>query len=301
MISAMLSAVAGADPLDHVVQHDLWTLPADLGPLTPDGVITLLSDHVVMMILAAVLLMLALPPLVRRRSGKDEVNRHVPSGSANFIETICQYLRKEVAEPALGEHTDRFIKFVWTTFFFILTMNLLGMIPLNSVTPLLGTHIGGTATGNLWITGTMAALAMGMWIVNGIRLAGGDYLAHFNPSPRKPLVLFVLLSPLLILIEVFGVFAKTFALAVRLFANMLAGHLLLAQLVSFILTVGTAIGAFAGLGLAALVIPASVAVGCLEIFVAFLQAFIFTFLTVLFLGQAIIFHHGEEHAEAPAH
>lgn len=289
------AAIRGlSDPLDHVTEHKLWTEPVDLGFLTPDGVITVLSDHIVMIIIAGLLLAIFLPPMVRRRAGKDEVERLVPTGSANLLETICQYFRKEVAEPALGKYTDRFIKFIWTVFFFILTMNLLGLVPLGSVTPLFGTHIGGTATGNIWVTGTLASMALGLWIFNGLRLGGMDYLAHFNPGPWW---LFWLLIPL----EVIGVIAKAFALAVRLFANMVAGHILLAVLLGFILSVGSAVGVLAGLGTAVVVILGSVAIGCLEIFVAFLQAFIFTFLTVLFLGQAIVFHHGEEHGEAHAH
>ena len=289
------AAIRGfGDPLEHVTEHKLWTEPADLGFFTPEGVITVLSDHIVMIIVAGLLLAVFLPPMVRRRAGDDEVERLVPTGSANLLETICQYFRKEVAEPALGKYTDRFIKFIWTVFFFILTMNLLGLVPLGSVTPLFGTHIGGTATGNIWVTGTLAAMALGMWIFNGLRLGGMDYLAHFNPGPWW-------LFPLLIPLEIVGVIAKAFALAVRLFANMVAGHILLAVLLGFILSVGSAVGVLAGLGTAVVVILGSVAIGCLEIFVAFLQAFIFTFLTVLFLGQAIIFHHGEEHGEARAH
>lgn len=282
------------DPLDHVTEHKLWTEPADLGFFTPEGVITVLSDHIVMIIVAGLLLAIFLPPMVRRRAGQDEVERLVPTGSANLLETICQYFRKEVAEPALGKHTDRFIKFIWTVFFFILTMNLLGLVPLGSVTSLFGTHIGGTATGNIWVTGTLAAMALGLWIFNGLRVGGLDYLAHFNPGPWW-------LFPLLVPLEIVGVIAKAFALAVRLFANMVAGHILLAVLLGFILSVGSGVGVLAGLGTAVVVILGSVAIGCLEIFVAFLQAFIFTFLTVLFLGQAIVFHHGEEHGEAHAH
>ena len=100
------------NPLEHVVQHPLRTLPADLGPLTPQGVVTLFSDHIAMVVLAGLLLVVLLPALVRRRRGSDEIGRLLPSGSANLIETICAFLRKEVAEPSLGPHTDRFIKFI---------------------------------------------------------------------------------------------------------------------------------------------------------------------------------------------
>src|SRR5215813_4914525 len=118
-------------PLDHVVQHPLVTRPADWGFLTPNKQITLLSDQIVMMIAAGVLLTLLVPILVRKRRAADGIGALVPTGWANFFEVICQYLRKEVAEPVLGEHTDRFIKYVWSAFFFVLTANVLGLLPLH--------------------------------------------------------------------------------------------------------------------------------------------------------------------------
>lgn len=284
--------LAAPNPLDHIRQYAIWTREADLGALTPNGEVTLLSNLIVMMLVAGVFLMLLLPPLVRRRQGDDEVGRLVPSGSANLIELVCEYLRKEVCEPALQEHTDRFVKFIWTVFFFILTVNLLGLLPIGSVTPLFGSHIGGTATSNIWVTGTLASITLFMMVVNGLRLGGKEYLAHFNPGPWW-------LAPLMVPLEIFGLAAKTFALAVRLFANMVAGHILLAVLVSLILSAGAAVGAFGGLAVAVPVILASVAITMLEIFVALLQAYIFTFLTALFIGMSVIFHHDEEHpAEA---
>jgi F-type H+-transporting ATPase subunit a len=300
----ILSALGSlADPLEHVLEHKLKTLPVDLGPFGNE--ITVFSDHIAMIILAGFLLALFLPLAVRRKEGEGEIERLVPAGPANALEAICQFLRTEVAEPSLGPHTDRFIKFVWTVFFFVLAINLLGLVPLGSLTPLLGTHIGGTATGNIWVTGTMATMALGMWVVNGLRLGGMQYLAHFSPGP-------LWLAPLMVLIEIIGVFAKAFALAIRLFANMIAGHILLGVLLGLALSVGT-YQWLAGLGFGVLVIvPASVAINLLEVLVAVIQAFIFTFLTVIFLGQATVFHHGDEHgdehgvaleayAEEPAH
>jgi len=286
----------GSNPLDHVVQHPLVTREADLGILTPHGEITLLSDHIVMIVLAGLLLMIFMPRLVRRRQGTDEIGRLVPSGPANLIEAICQYFRKEVAEPALGPHTDRFIKYIWSVFFFVLAINLLGLLPIGAITPLaLGVHIGGTATANIWVTGTLAVLSLILWLYNGFRIGGRDFIAHLNPGP-------VWLAPLMVFLElIVGPIAKAFSLAVRLFANMMAGHVLLAVLLSFIMSVGTAKGLGAGLGVAVPVVAGSVAIGLLEIFVAFLQAFIFTFLTTLFLGMSIHFDHGDDHGEAHAH
>lgn len=292
-------AMLAENPLSHVIQHPLVTKPADMGPfLTPEGRITLLSDQIVMMIVAGLLLMLFVPPLVRRRKSTTGTGALVPTGFGNALEAICQYLRKEVAEPALQEHTDRFIKYLWSVFFFILTINLLGLLPIGAVTPLFGTHIGGTATGNIYVTATLAILTMIMMVVNGLRLGGSHYLAHFCPGP-------LWLAPLLVPVELIGLVARIFALTVRLFANMMAGHILLAVLLSFILSAGTAMGAGGGIAVAIPVVAGSVAITLLEVFVAFLQAFIFTFLTALFIGSSVVFHHDDDHGhgheEAGAH
>lgn len=283
----MLAFLMADNPLEHVVQHPLVQKPADLGLLTPEGKITLLSDQIVILILAGLLLMLLVPVLVRRRRSTDAVGRLVPTGFANFFEAVCQYLRKEVAEPNLGEHTDRFIKYIWTAFFFVLVNNLLGLLPIAALMGLAKLHIGGTATGNIWVTGTLALMTLVMMVVNGLRLGGKHYLAHFCPGP-------LWLAPLLIPVEIIGTFAKTAALAIRLFANMLAGHVLLAVLLSFIF-----LAAAGGVGIGVPVVLGSVlgsvAVNLLELFVAFLQAYIFTFLTTLFIGQSVVFHHGDEH------
>jgi F-type H+-transporting ATPase subunit a len=281
------AAAVQSNPLEHVIQHPLITVPADLGSLTPDHRITLLSNHIVMMITTGVLLMLLLPLFVKKRRGvpgQDEVGSLVPAGPANFLEAICEYLRKEVVQPTLGEHTDRFVKYIWTLFFFVLASNLLGLIPLSTVTPLVGLHIGGTATGNIWVTGTLALITFVMFVFNGFRLAGWDYVKHFAPGP-------IWLAPLLVPIEILGQFSKAFALAIRLFANMLAGHIMLAVLVSFILAAGSSMGAGVGLAVAVPVIAGAIGITLLEILVAVLQAFIFAFLSALFIGQAVVVHH----------
>jgi F-type H+-transporting ATPase subunit a len=282
-------------PLDHVVQHPLKEVPLDAGLLTPKGVITVMSDHIAMIIAAGLLLCLVVPWTLRRSRRQGEgTERLVTTGFAGVIEVICQYLRKEVAEPALGEHTDRFVKYVWSVFFFVLTMNLLGLVPLGSITPLAtGLHIGGTATSNIWVTGTMALTTLVMMVANGIRLAGWKhFLGHLCPGP-------LWLAPILVPVELVGLLAKTFALAVRLFANMVAGHVLLAVLLGFILTAGSSGGAGLGFAIAVPVVLGSVAISMLEIFVAFLQAFIFTFLTTLFIGMMVTVH-DEHHEEAHA-
>jgi F-type H+-transporting ATPase subunit a len=298
MLALMMMAES---PLEHVVQHPLIQTSAHLGKvLSPGDKITVLSDQITMMIVGGLLLMLFIPMLVGRRRSKTGVGAMVPTGFANFLEAVCEYLRKEIAQPSLHEHTDRFIKYIWTVFFFILTMNLLGLLPVAAVSKLFHVHLGGTATGNVWVTGTMATITMVMMVVNGLRLGGKEYIAHFCPGP-------LWLAPILVPVEIVGLVAKIFALTVRLFANMLAGHILLAVLLSFILSAGTAMGVGGGLAVAVPVIAGSVAITLLEIFVAFLQAFIFTFLTTLFIGQSVVFHHGHgddgghHHGEAAVH
>jgi F-type H+-transporting ATPase subunit a len=280
-------------PLEHIVQHPLIQRPAQVTPLTPDGKITVFSDQIAMIALAGVLLVALVPLLVKRRKGASGVDAMVPSGFANTIEAICEYLRKEVAEPALHEHTDRFIKYIWSVFFFVLTVNVLGLLPIPVISTLFGTHLGGTATGNIWTTATLALITMAMMVVNGLRLGGKQYLAHFCPGP-------IFMAPLLVPVEIIGLIAKVFALAVRLFANMIAGHILLAVLLSFIMSAG-GISAGLGLGVGVIVVLGSVAINFLELFVAFLQAFIFTFLTTLFIGMSVVFHHDEHEGEEGHH
>jgi F-type H+-transporting ATPase subunit a len=284
--------VSTGGPLDHIVQHPIHQTSADFGPLTPEGVITWFSDHISMILLGGILLMLVLPLSLRRKKSGSDIDRMVPAGFSNFIEVICQYLREEVARPILHEYTDRFIKYIWSVFFFVLTLNVLGMLPIAAVMPwAFGLHIGGTATANIWVAGSLAMVTLLMVVINGLRIGKMDYIKHFCPGP-------LWMAPLLVPIEIFGLLAKIFALTVRLFANMVAGHLVLAVLLSFILSAGSA-SAVMGLGVAVPVVLGSVALNMLEIFVAFLQAFIFTFLTTLFIGMSVVFHH--DHEEAAAH
>ena len=280
---------SGDNPLSHVIPHPLAQKPLEWGFLTPEGVVTLLSDQIVIMILGALLLCLVFPRLANKRRGADGIAALVPKGFAAFVEMVCEYWRKEVAEPHLGEHADRFIKFIWSAFFFVLTMNLLGLLPLGTLsgalTPL---HIGGTPTGNIWVTATLAIITMILMVVNGLRYGGKAYLAHFCPGP-------VWMAPLMIPVEIMGLGAKIFALAVRLFANMVAGHVLLAVLLMMLLKAGQALGPAIGFGIAVPLVLGSLAVNMLEIFVAFLQAFIFTYLTTLFIGMSVNVHHDEHH------
>ncbi len=305
--------LAATSPLDHVYQwvyqkvqicesdHVIALGPIEI-PLTPGGEIVLLSNHVIMQIIAVLILVLVIPRFARVRRRGDELAHLTPYGFNNFIESICVYFRETVARPVLGEHTDRFIPYVWTAFFYILTVNLLGLLPLEPLTrravrgvfPDAHHGIGGSATGSLWVTGTLAGCTLVMIVVNGFRYNGLEFVKHFFQGP-------IYIAPLIAFLEVIGIVAKCFALMVRLFANMVAGHVLLAVLLSFIGASSVALGAGAATGIGIVVVLVSVAFNMLEIFVAFLQAFIFTFLTTLFIGQAVVIHHEhgaeEEHGE----
>lgn len=297
--------LAATDPLDHVFQ---WTyqkigVGAPDTVFTPDGQITLLSNHVIMQIIAVLVLVLLIPRFARMQNTGDAIHDLTPHGFGNFIESICSYFRDVVARPVLQEHTDRFIPYVWTAFFYVLCVNLLGLLPLEPLTRGIVRNVftdahhgvGGSATGNIWVTGTLAGCTLFMIVINGLRLGGMQYVAHFCPGP-------LWLAPLLVPVEIVGLIAKIFALSVRLFANMVAGHVLLAVLLSFISLSYVAHGAGAATGIGILVVLVSVAFNLLEIFVAFLQAFIFAFLTALFISQAVVFQHGhdEEHGAADA-
>src|SRR3954468_6680257 len=146
--------LAAADPLEHVLPHDLIRF----GSLS-------ITNQMLMAVVAAVLMLLIFPRLFRR------VDTEPPTGAKNFFESILEFLRVEVIRPALKEHTDRFLPFLWTLFFFILFCNLLGQIPFGELITLFTgkeSHFGGTATGTLTTTGTLAICAFFCIHISGI-------------------------------------------------------------------------------------------------------------------------------------
>lgn len=287
--------LAASNPLTHVVQHNI--LAPETGLTWPFlDKFTLLSNQMLMMMVAFGLSLWLLPKAAKMRRGDGEIDRLVPTGFGNAIEGICVLLREQVARPALGKYTDQFVPYIWSAFFFVLTCNLLGLLPLaDLLKPVLyplgppwNHAIGGTATGNIMVTAALAIGTLLMMVYNGWRLNGMEYVKHFFNGPAY-------LAWFIALLEVIGLLAKTFALAIRLFANMVAGHILLAVLLSFTTQLISALGAGAGLIASIPVIAGTVAINGLELFVAFLQAYIFTFLTAMFIGQSVVLHHDDEH------
>ena len=189
----------------------------------------------------------------------------VPSGFAGALEAMVLFVRDEIAIPNMGKALGKqMTPFLCSIFFFILTCNLLGLIPGNS-----------TATGNIAMTAAMASITFVLTQYYGIKENGvGGYLKHMAPS-GLPLPLYVIIIP----IEILGLFIKPFALAMRLFANMIAGHTVIFALLGLIIVLGNvAVGIVS--------VPLAVAINMLELLVAFLQAFIFVMLSALFIGMA---------------
>ncbi|MGD9689558.1 MAG: F0F1 ATP synthase subunit A [Phycisphaerales bacterium] len=226
---------------------------------------------------------------------------------AHLIEVMCTYLRDEVARPLLHDRTDKLMPFLWTVFFFILINNLLGLIPIGDVLHILHLPplVGGTPTQNMWVTAVLAVIAAVVFNGAAIRRLGvGGFVKHMMgglPLYMLPIAL------LLLVIEAAGQFLiKPFALALRLFANMTAGHVLIAAL---LFIAGPAASklfqgeAVAGNGIAMVVGAGAIfALTFLELFVAFLQAFVFMFLTAIFIS--LMDHHdehGHEHEHDHAH
>ncbi|RMH28098.1 MAG: ATP synthase F0 subunit A [Planctomycetota bacterium] len=286
--------IAADNPVAHVVDVPL-VRTGQTGPLS-----TLISMHMLTMVFVAALViatMVHVSRAMQRGQAADGPGRYVAKGRlAQMIEAVCVYLREEIVRPQLGGATDRFIGYLWALFFFILFSNLLGLVPILDVQHLLGIHwtpIGGTVTSNIAVTAALALIAFVIIQVNGIRSLGlVEYLKHYTAGAPA------YLWPLMIPVEIMGTFIKPFALAVRLFANMVAGHTLIATLLMFTKMGLEGAGLVAGGGISAVAVLAALPLMMLEILVAFIQAFIFMILTTVFIAQ--LMHH-EHHDEAHEH
>jgi F-type H+-transporting ATPase subunit a len=233
-----------------------------------------ITKYMVLELIAAALILAIYIPLARRvQSGAP------PRGWwDNTFEVLLTFVREDVAKPGIGEHdADCYVPFLWTMFLFILFMNLLGMIPFL-----------GSPTASIWVTGGLALISFVMMHGAAIAKVGPvHYFKSLWPHIDVPYV-GVVFSALIFTIEFLGTGIKAFVLAVRLFANMFAGHMVLAVILLFIPLVGNAFGPSAlwgGVTVASVL--GVVALSLLELFVAFLQAYIFVFLTALFMGMSL--------------
>jgi F-type H+-transporting ATPase subunit a len=261
---AMSDPPGGESGVMFALKHALDHSHGELG-----GGITLSSFKVMIALAAVVVLLITL--LVDKRS-------LVPKGFfRSAIESLVLMIRGMVrnamgAHGHEGHHTkvaDRYVPFFCTAFLFILVMNLLGMVPIPK--------FGGTATSNLMVTGALALIVLVTSVASGFIYHGaGGFLKLFTPSGLPPL-----LVPLLFVLEFVGFFIKHGVLMVRLFANMLAGHLVIGAFLGLIADFESYL--VAGF----LSVPLALFVSFLEILVAFLQAYVFTLLSVLFVGGMV--------------
>ena len=221
-----------------------------------------ITKHVLMLWIASVILIISLPLIIRSKS-------LIPKGPANFIEWIIVFLKESIIEPNLGQESYKYTPYLLTAFFFILTCNLLGLIPL-----------GSTATGNISVTISLALITFFFVQFANIRKNGFmGYLKSFLP-PGLP----VLMRPLMFFVEVLGMMTKHLALAIRLFANMFAGHLVIFTILGLIFF-------FKNLFISPLPILGIIFVSLLEILIALIQAYIFTVLSTVFIGISVSSHH----------
>ncbi len=235
-----------------------------------------LTRNVVQMIIALTLLVWIMLSIAKRYNSGQGITS-APKGMQSFLEPIIIFVTDEVAKPNLGHRYKKYLPYLLTIFFFILINNLVGLIP-------------GTAnvTGNIAFTFVLAAVSFIVILFSTDK----HYWAHiFNPPVP------VGIKPILIPVEIIGVFTKPIALMIRLFANMIAGHIIIICLISLIFIFGS-ISTTAGWGFSPLSVAFTIFIYFIEILIAFLQAYIFANLTAVFIGQAFEgSHHDTVHQD----
>lgn len=193
-----------------------------------------------------------------------------PSGIQSLVEPIILFLRDDVAKPAIGHKYEKFMPFLLTVFFFILINNLMGLVPIAPG--------GANLTGNIAVTAVLAAFTFIYVTISG----NAHYWQHIFLMPGVPKPVLLILTP----IEVFGVFLRPFVLMIRLFANITAGHIIALAFFSLIFIFGE-MSAGAGYGVGIFSVLFTVFMSLLEVLVAFIQAYVFTLLSAMYLGAAV--------------
>jgi F-type H+-transporting ATPase subunit a len=293
---------AGETIISHVanssVDHPLIHLPKVL------GIDFSVTKHVFMVWLVAALVFVTVTWIVRRYL-RHEADQPVPRGFMNALEAVVEFIRDSIVQPNVGSKWVRtWTPLLLTLFMFILAANMVGLIPVFDVLALLNhtvlhlpadsflaqvTHGGTTSTGNFNVTAALASVTFVAIIVAGARAHG--FVQHWkNMVPHGlPAAIYLLLIP----IEIMGMFVRPFALTMRLAANMTGGHIAILAILSFVFSFTELFGhpaAGIGAGLV-LSLPLAVGVSGLEIIVIFVQAYVFTLLTAVFIGMAIHAHH----------
>ncbi len=264
----------------YILHHEKIYIADDSGNLTLDSEGHPLNDKpldfsitktVVGALICVLLMMLVFSSAAKaykRRPGE------APKGIQSLVEPLIMFIRDEVAKPSIGHRYDQFMPFLLTAFFFIWFSNMLGLIP----------FVGGfNITGNISVTLVLAFFTFMVTTFSGNK----NYWAHIFATPGVP----GWLLPLMIPIEILGVFTKPVVLMLRLFANITAGHIIILSFVSLIFIFGNVYGSAAGFGVSLLSVAFSIFMNLLEILVAFLQAYVFTLLSALYFGSAVEEHH----------
>ena len=300
----MFPFLASNNPIHHILDK----------PISGVEHITFLGKPAFTMHMASLLIAATVSFLVLRIAAKsisighegEGTDRYLTKGRlSQIIEVITLYMRDTVIKPVLGHDTNKFLPYLLSLFFFILACNILGMIPFADIQYVVGNKafglssefnwaiFGGTATSNLAVTLGLAFVSFVVIQCHAFKSLGiGGWAQHLTGG--APLYLLPIMLP----IEFMGMFIKPAALAIRLFANMVAGHTMLAVLTMFGMIAFQTTESWLMTGaVEAVSTVAAVCISFLELFVAFLQAFIFMFLTTVFIGQMSHHDEHEEHAE----
>ncbi|MFQ5649536.1 MAG: F0F1 ATP synthase subunit A [bacterium] len=237
--------------MHHIQDHVVWELHVL-------GLDISITKNVLMMWIASGILISLLTLAFRRP-------KMIPTGLANFFEFIVLYLEQEVMKPYLGDDSRKYAPYLLTAFFFVLTCNLMGLIP-----------GAATATGDIGVTAALALLTFTMVQVAGIKNHGLIGYCKGLIPPGLP----VFILPIMVPVEVVGLLTKHVALAIRLFANMVAGHVVIFALLLIIFT-------FKSYLIGGVTLGGILFVSMLEILIAMIQAYIFTILSSVFIGMAV--------------
>lgn len=223
------------------------------------GIDLSITRYVVFMWVVAVLLILILAS-----ASKAYKKSLIPRGFVNIVEMMIIFVRDEIVRPTIGKDYQKYLSYLLTIFFFILFSNLFGLLPYSA-----------TITSNIAVTAALAGLSFIMTQLGGIRNYG--FFGYFKAMVPHGMPTVIL--PLIIVVEILGLFTKPFALCIRLFANMIAGHVVILSLIGLIFIMGS-------IFVAPVSIVFALFIYLLELLVALIQAYIFTMLSSLFIGMA---------------
>jgi F-type H+-transporting ATPase subunit a len=268
--SGGLSFNPGQSIMGHILDSDRFEVMHGVGVDLPHlptvaGADLSITKHVVMMWLAAAVIGL----LVWR--AKRRIKDPVPSGIRNALEVVILFMRDEVARKSIGPTAERYVPYLLSTFFFILACNLLGLIPGLA-----------TATGNISVTAALALIAFVVIQASGLRKYG--LIQHFKNLVPHGLPMWMI--PLMFALELLSMLIKPFALCVRLFANMMAGHVVILAFITLIFIFADLFSPTAAWLASPVSVGFALFVYFLELLVATVQAYIFTMLTATFIGMS---------------